>query len=101
MSKESKTVSAAVKTRDTDLKEDGEFWEVRCAAKFSSWAATLDQLSMDRSYVQYAATDIWTKMVKLTEKLEESQKSKDIFDGSDEGAVVGDASMGRRRQVEN
>ena len=73
--KDSKTVSsAAVKTKEMDP-EVGEELEARRATMFRKLAATLNDMSMDRSDARFAAEDIFHHNVEaLAGKLEEAQE---------------------------
>ena len=67
MNEESKAVnSAAVKSEDIGQEEDMETLDASEAKRFRSLAATLNNMSSDRSAVQYATKEVSTKMAKPT-----------------------------------
>ena len=88
--------SAAVKTEDIDIKVDAELLETGSAAKFRRSAATLHYISMHRSDVQHAVKDTCTNMEKPTQGVWTRLKKEWRC-----CTKVGDASMGRRQQVEH
>ena len=86
--------SAAVKAKGIDSKEDEELMETGTATTLGSLTATLNDISMDRPVVQYAAKELCSQNGDAhAGKLEESGESKQMLDRSN-GGDVGDASVG-------
>ena len=79
----SKTVNSAAKKEELSQEDDEETLGAAEARQFSSLAATLNHMCLDRSGVQYAATRVCTKIVEFDAgSLEKAQESRQTLEMS-------------------